>query len=353
MTPPATRLLEIIGRGDAAIWVRVEAVLGSAPREVGASMVVDAHGWVDGTLGGGHLEFDAIGRARRQLANGERLAWRRYRLGPSLGQCCGGAVLLSWRRVDAREHAWVDAMARIEREGGTLWLRSRTDGAEGAHTAALQSPPAGPASPRADLDPALGPQGDAWRHWVSRVDAVPWTVWVFGAGHVGQALVRVLATLPARIVWVDPRGGCIGPGQPPNVVPLESDSPSHEVASIPAGADVLVMTHSHALDFDLCGALLARGDLPWIGLIGSRTKAASFRARLARRGIAAAQIARLHCPVGTPVPGPEGRGVIDRHPGAIALSIALDAWGRRRTALAAAVPAAGTALPAALPGVGR
>jgi xanthine dehydrogenase accessory factor len=337
------RLAAHVRAGGRAVWVRVERVEGSAPREPGAAMRVDADGTIDGTIGGGHLEHDAIGLARRLLASGERVARCRRVLGASLGQCCGGVVELSLRVADARELGWIDALAALEREGGTLWLETRADAGGGPHTVASGLEPVAGAEARATpdaTDPAARPAGTAapgrdatelggrWRI-VSRVEADPWTVWVFGAGHVGDALVRVLGTLPARVVMVDPRLEVAPAGWPPGAAVLASDSPAHEVAAIPAGADVLVMTHSHALDFDLCRALLARDDLGLVGLIGSYTKAASFRGRLARRGLSAERIARLRCPVGA-MPADGRRAELDRHPGAIAVSVAFELWQHRR-----------------------
>lgn len=321
MTPPAACLLDLARAGRPAVWVRIEQVRGSAPREVGASMVVDAGGRVAGTIGGGHLEFQAIDEARRMLALGGRARLRAVALGPSLGQCCGGAVRLSLRRVDAGELAWVEALAVLERDGGGL--RLATDArALGPHTRVLgpEEPAGDPSAPTADDEAA---------RFVSSVSAAPWPVWVFGAGHVGDALVRVLATLPASIVWVDPRSAPFPAGLPPAVVCVESDSPVHEVRSVPPGADVLVMTHSHALDLALCAALLAREDLGSVGVIGSATKAARFRSALARRGLPADRIARLQCPIGTP-PADGTRRALDRHPGAIAVSVAFALWARRR-----------------------
>lgn len=336
---PLARMAAFVRGGGRCAWVRIERVEGSAPREVGASMRVDADGGLDGTIGGGHLEHDAIGLARRLLASDARVARCRRVLGASLGQCCGGVVELSLRVADARELDWVDALAELERDGGTLWLDTRADAASGPHTAARAQPPAD--------EPAAAPRGDAtetggrWR-LVSRVDADPWTVWVFGAGHVGDALVRVLGTLPARIVMVDPRLDAAPSGWPAGARLHVSDSPAHEVAAIPAGADVLVMTHSHALDFDLCRALLARDDLGLVGLIGSRTKAASFRGRLARRGLAPERIARLRCPVGA-MPADGRRTALDRHPGTIAVSVAFELWQQRRERAVRPAPAAGEA----------
>ncbi|MCA3177854.1 MAG: xanthine dehydrogenase accessory protein XdhC [Burkholderiaceae bacterium] len=329
MSVPGARLIETARAGAPAVWVRVECTRGSAPREPGASMLVGALGEA-GTIGGGHLEFEAIAQARRMLASGVRVAVRDVVLGASAGQCCGGAVVLSMRRIDARESPWLDALARLDEAGGTLWLATRAGDDDAPHTVVADAPPERPA------------EGTL----VSRVDVAPWRVWLFGAGHVGEAVVRVLATLPLHLVWVDARADRFPAALPANVEVLESDSPAHEVRAIPSGADVLVMTHSHALDFDVCVALLAREDLGAVGVIGSATKAASFRARLARRGVAPGRIARLRCPIGEPPRGSDGpavavRHALDRHPGAIAISVAFELWSLRRARVPAGVPATG------------
>jgi xanthine dehydrogenase accessory factor len=328
MSIPGSRLIEIVRADAPAVWVRVERVRGSAPREPGASMLVTDHG-DEGTIGGGRLEFEAIARARRMLASGERVVVSEVLLGASLGQCCGGAVALAWRRIDGRERAWIEALAAIDAAGGSRWLQTRTASAatDGApHTSLHAESPAAPG-------PGI---------LVSRVEVAPWSVWLFGAGHVGEAVVRVLATLPLTVTWVDPRTERFPAALPANVVTRDADSPAHEVAAIPAGTDVLVMTHSHALDFDLCRALLARADLGPIGVIGSATKAASLRGRLARRGIDALRLARLRCPIGEPPRGEAARHALDRHPGAIAVSVAHELWSlrRARAAAPAAAPAA-------------
>lgn len=316
MSIPAARMLEIARAGRHAAWVRVERVRGSAPREPGASLLVLEDAAFEGTIGGGRLEFEAIALARRMLAGTGRVLQREFVLGASLGQCCGGAVALSLRRIDARERAWLERLVVLEHDGGVAWLATVEAGADAPHSR---------------VDEGDAPvAGDEAGRLVSRLESRPWHVWVFGAGHVGEALVQVLGTLPARVTWVDPRSDVFPASLPARVVALESDGPAHEVASIPPGADVLVLTHSHALDFDLCVALLARDDLGRVGLIGSATKAASFRARLARRGLDARRIARLQCPIGVRPGDPTQRDPLDRHPGAIAVSVAFDLWGRRR-----------------------
>lgn len=305
-------LLDCIDAGSPGVWISVHHTRGSVPREAGAGMVVTADRQF-GTIGGGHLEWKAVELARERLALGHRAATlRRYPLGPSLGQCCGGVVDLMFRPFDAAGGAWGEALARAEAEGGDVALFTRCDG-DADHTALS--------------DPGEGAVA------CSRHAFDPWHVWLFGAGHVGAALERVLGVLDCRVTWVDTRAEAYPASVAPGVRILVSEAPQDEVGAIRPGSDVLVLTHSHVLDFDIVRALLVRDDLGQIGMIGSTTKAARFRRRLAERGVPDAAIARLSCPIGT-----HARG--DKHPGAIALDVATDLLARRREALAARRPVA-------------
>ena len=173
----------------------------------------------------------------------------------------------------------------------------------------------------------------------------PWPIWVFGAGHVGKALVQVLSTLPCRVTWVDSRDAEFPATQAHNVHVLLTDHPADEVNAIPAGADVLVLTHSHALDLEIVMQLVRRADLAYLGVIGSATKAQLFRRRLEARGLNAQ---RMVCPIGVAA-GVESREVAatlrkNKHPGAIALGVAADLLARR-DALSVASPIAATPAP--------
>jgi xanthine dehydrogenase accessory factor len=230
-------LAALASSGTPAVLVTVLRADGSTPREAGAKMVVSATAR-HGTIGGGHLEMEAIGIARALLASspaGDPPAplSRDFGLGPSLGQCCGGAVTLLFEAI----------------------LPAR------------------------------------------------WRVAVFGAGHVGRALVRLLADLPCQVDWIDSREDEFPAEVPGNVRAISTDAPEAEVRDLPPGCDVLVMTHSHQLDLLVVEAALRRGDLPYLGLIGSRTKRARFEARLAERGFAAPDLARIVCPIGIPGAG--------------------------------------------------
>ena len=253
----------------AAVVVEVSATRGSAPRDGGARMLVAADE-VLGTIGGGHLELLAIELARKALAQGTITPQEQhYALGPALGQCCGGAVSLRFVPL------------------------------------AMDDPAAWPAAaPRFQLQ-------------------------LYGAGHVGRAIVKLLEGIACRVWWIDQREAQfpVAPLQPLHgplytslhtpaahiervcVEPVEA-----EVQAAPPGAFYLVLTHSHDLDMAIVEAIFKRGDFGYVGLIGSNTKAARFRHRFEARGIDAALIQRLVCPIGLP-------GISGKEPEVIAVSV--------------------------------
>ncbi|WP_046985277.1 xanthine dehydrogenase accessory protein XdhC [Delftia tsuruhatensis] len=258
-------------------WVEVMDSRGSVPRERGAWMAVFADR-VAGTIGGGHLEFDVIDRARSLLRGwatpgeqGSQVATEhqhRYPLGPSLGQCCGGVVMLRFVLVP---------------QGRMDMLRER-----------------------------LQPPRDC--------------VALFGAGHVGHALVRLLCNLPYRVMWVDSRDS-VFPEEEHELVQCEySDPVQSAVADLPAGSQVLIMSFSHAEDLEVVAQCLGRqrqhGDLPYVGLIGSATKWATFRRRLRERGFSDAELDHVTCPIGVP-------GIKGKEPEVIAVAVAAQLLQRR------------------------
>jgi len=331
-------LARVLERDGAAVRVVVAAVRGSAPREPGACLLVtrgDACVPL-GTIGGGHLEWKAIDIARGMLEAGAGPEARldRFALGATLGQCCGGAVELWFERWDAADLALVRA-ALEARARGPATLVSRI--APGAPRRALVAGPVGgdafagppvargaraaggaPPSPRAWLahEPGDGPRRAVLHE---RLDSARPQLWVFGAGHVGSALVRVLGALPLDVHWVDAREAqlraAFPDGMPANVSASISDDPAGDVASAPPGALFVVMTHSHDLDFEIVRSLLERDDFAWAGVIGSATKAARFAHRLERRGFARERIARIACPIGVP-------GIDGKEPATIAVAVA-------------------------------
>ena len=248
----ADELLQRLAHAD-AVWVEVQQVQGSGPREPGAWMAVfdDA---VVGTIGGGQLEFEAIAHARASLQRQGIEPRRRFALGPSLGQCCGGVVWLGFERIGAAD---------------TERLRARLLDAQRQHM----------------------------------------PVALFGGGHVGRAIVALLGTLPVRTHWIDSRDEVFPERLPVNALAEHSDPVHAAVPTLAAGSRVLIMSFSHAEDLDIVAACLKRSrehdDLPFVGLIGSKSKWAAFRHRLQARGFSQEELARVTCPIG--VAGVQGK----------------------------------------------
>jgi xanthine dehydrogenase accessory factor len=257
--------------GEKGMLVRVEATSGSAPRDRDAAMLVFAYDSI-GTIGGGALEHGAINRARAALmANQPAPDNETIPLGPAIGQCCGGSVRLRYSMVDAGNAAPLD-------------------------------------------------------QWLEALEAGRGVLWLFGAGHVGQAVVRALEPLDIDVTWVDSRPGVAG-GLGEDLPIVTARAPHLEVASIPSDSMVLVMTHSHAQDFDIVHAALGRADLPFVGLIGSATKRARFLSRLKARGHGGHALSRLVCPIGV-------EGISGKQPAVIAASVAAQILRYREQALA-------------------
>jgi len=283
-----------VARHGRVTRVVIADLRGSSPREVGAAMLVWNSGQ-SGTIGGGALEFAAAQAARGQTAPA-RVS--RHALGPELGQCCGGAVTLLSEIYDA------EAVAALE---GEVITRPVTGAAEI------------PLAVRRMLDRAraqgLRPEPQLIDGWmVEPVTRPARHLWIWGAGHVGRAMVDVLSPLPdLAITWVD-----TGPERFPETVPdgvtvLPAVNPADLVQRAPAAAEHLIVTYSHALDLELCHRLLCHG-FGFAGLIGSATKWARFRSRLRGLGHAPERIARIACPIGDPSFG--------KHPQQIAIGVA-------------------------------
>lgn len=318
-----------------AVLVTVAITEGSVPREAGAHMLVTADAQAD-TIGGGHLELCALEVARAMLREADATigsAGRakaapapqllRYALGPTLGQCCGGVVYLAYELVDAAL-AQVLAQLRLHQRSD-CWRVSALDGT--ASTLLLDAdgsvltPTETPASISALLpafDYARSTQvlrDDAGRRWLADAVLAPRAhLLLFGAGHVGAAIVRLLGQLPCTVSWIDEREDMFPAEVPANVRIEATDTPEALVASAPAGASYLVLTHSHALDQRLSEAIVARADVGWFGLIGSQTKRVQFERRMAARGLPAERIAAMVCPIGLP-------GIRSKLPAVIAASV--------------------------------
>src|SRR5919106_3245715 len=228
------------------IEVLVVETRGSAPRDAGTRMWVGASE-VHGTIGGGNLEYTALKIAREMLFSSETRRERKFALGDSLVQCCGGQVLLRFTKTEEPLPA----------------------------------------------------------------DEVRFDVILFGAGHVGKEVARILERLPCRLTWVDPRPDVFPSALNANTKVVIEEEPAWMVAEAPRGAYYVVMTHSHALDLELVERILERNDAAFVGLIGSETKGAKFRARLRAKGV---DPSNLVCPIGLFKSG--------KHPAAVAVAVA-------------------------------
>lgn len=312
-----------------AILLTVARSEGSAPREAGAKMLVTADRCFD-TIGGGHLEYSAIAFARRMLAEEASATPRieRFALGPTLGQCCGGVVHLAFERIDTAAHAGFAALDAALRAQDDRWRLVPLNGQHRAQTVTAADAP-----PGIDLHAVMQCciRADAsGRHWL--IDPCPGArpnLYLFGAGHVGAAIVRVLEGIPCRITWADEREDLFPQPLPPHVTAEATDTPEALIDAAPHGASFLVMTHSHALDQRLAECILRRADIGdgtgWFGLIGSRTKRIQFERRLRNTGISPQVFAQMVCPIG--LPGIEGKA-----PAVIAVAVAaqlLQVWEKR------------------------
>jgi xanthine dehydrogenase accessory factor len=237
------------------IFVTISGVVGSAPREAGATLAVSAEGIV-GTIGGGRLEWDAIAEARAMLASGKSTKQSTIALGPVIGQCCGGRVTLSFQRGNAK-------------------LISQLVEAE---TAEITARP---------------------------------LVHIYGAGHVGRALANALAPLPLRVLLIDSRADELARCLAVRVEKYHTETLVSRAEEAPPNSAHVIMTHSHTLDSLIAGAVLERGDFRYLGIIGSKTKRASFLKAFRTIGITKPMLDRVICPIG-------GNAVADKRPEIIA-----------------------------------
>jgi xanthine dehydrogenase accessory factor len=291
--------------------ILVAAHQGSTPRAAGTSMLVWADG-EEGTIGGGALEFEALRRARALLAaQAPQARLDRLPLGPALGQCCGGSVTLV-TEVFATLPALADGLFARPLPG--------TGPAAGPEPLALRRLRAG-----ARGEGVRPPRPLLLEGWLVEAAAAPARpLWIWGAGHVGRALAAVLAPLPdLALTWVDTAPDRFPERIPPGVRALPAPDPCAAVPLAPQAAEHLILTFSHALDLALCDALLRHG-FAGCGLIGSATKRARFRTRLAALGHPPARIDRIACPIGDPALG--------KHPQTIAIGVAAHLLAPRRAA---------------------
>ena len=318
-----------------AVMVTVASTIGSTPREPGAKMIVTSQ-QMYGTIGGGNLEHQACAIARSQLDSPESERLKRFPLGAGLGQCCGGLVNLMFEPV-VESSSWVESALQLQAQGQD-WVRVVATKAEESdqnsnHLMLATNQPGQSLQQSSANDELIeaaksmlkgsqkaalyqvGGSSDCYFFDVSRKP--DFQLVLFGAGHVGRAVVNILRDLPIQISWVDSRDDQFPDEIPDNVDCICSDTPQAEVDVAPAGCYFLVMTHDHALDQNLAEQILQRDDFAYFGLIGSESKRRMFETRMHRRGIAKQRFERMICPIGVD-------GIDSKAPAAIAISVAAE-----------------------------
>jgi xanthine dehydrogenase accessory factor len=232
-------IISRIETDGAAVVVTVAKAAGSTPREAGAVMIVFRDGSFTGTIGGGTLEWLAQAEAQKLFGSAKSTATMNWSLGPDTGQCCGGRVSISFARIAA------DEAERV-------------------------------------------------------VDLVPTqnniSLLLFGAGHVGRALVLALAPLPFDVQWIDSRADAFPSHVPTDTKTILVSDPLSALQTARDGSLIAIMTHSHALDLAIVDAALRDDRFHYVGLIGSETKRARFTSQLKQAGHT--HLERLVCPIG-------------------------------------------------------
>lgn len=298
---------DLISQSIPVVLITVVKVEGSAPRSASSRMLVLKDRIIE-TIGGGNLELEVISLARRMLTGAQKSEYRLelYGLGPALQQCCGGAVTIAFEKIDQRPQWIADSIKLLERQDSIMVTHFSDDGARREFF-----------DSSADL--ASSYEGLTL---VEKLNPLMPDVVIFGAGHVGSALVKVLATLPFRVHWVDERSELFPPSLPENVRQYSHAGWAELVEQLPDAALNIVMTHSHNLDEDICYQYLNQKEFYFLGLIGSKTKRARFLHRLRERGIVQDQLNRLTCPIGVPE-------VTGNSPPEIAIGVAAQLLGLR------------------------
>lgn len=318
---------------EPCVLVTLNLILGSAPRESGSRMIVTRNA-VHGSIGGGNLEYRSIGKAREMLSESAeaRQVHEPVGLGPVLNQCCGGAVTVLYEVLPRGRPEWLQALVDALKVGRGAVLASAIDRPLPEHAVLGPAPTDRPEIPaevrdaarallaaepsaQADSEPlaAVELEGDTWWLEPVRRDRVP--LLLFGAGHVGREVARLLSRLPFAVSWIDSRENAFdGVDDADGVTCVRTDDPAACVRGAGTGTLFVVMTHSHQLDEAICREVLERDEFGWLGLIGSDTKRRRFEQRLARHGISADRLARLVCPIGLD-------GIRGKQPATIALSL--------------------------------
>lgn len=332
-------LSDLTAAGEGAVLVTVAGIRGSAPREIGAKMIVTATETI-GTIGGGQLEYQST-RIAAQMLDEQQHALRSFPLGSAMGQCCGGVVEILFEPIAGSLPAWLRDLGALYGQHTPAVIATRISRSAPSKFIVTADNVFGEDASDASAD-MIAAARDILQH--DRIEprrnvqelyepvVMPdLNIAVFGAGHVGTAVVRALSGLDCNIRWVDSRRN-IFRQIPVNVRPIEAPEAALEVAAMPPGSYYLVMTHSHALDFDICDRILRRGDARYCGLIGSVTKRRRFARRFRQQGTPPQAIDQLVCPIGVD-------GISGKKPAEIAVAVAAEILKLREQRTIVAQPA--------------
>ncbi|WP_237155456.1 xanthine dehydrogenase accessory protein XdhC [Oryzibacter oryziterrae] len=299
-------LARLVARDGIAALITVADARGSTPREAGARMILSRDGAISGTIGGGRLELEATERAQAMMKAGQETAERlSLALGPSTGQCCGGHASLIVEVFTAGRTGHLQSLAAAE-QGGPFQTEAQF----------VAGQPIDRRVTSRDRRPAFA-QLDASGWLVEGFGRLMHPVALFGAGHVGRAIVLALAPLPFDVTLIDSRAEAL-PGLPfAHLKERYAPEPAALVAELAPDTSILIMTHDHGLDLDILHAALVRGGFPYVGMIGSATKRARFERRLRDLGHDAEMAGAFACPIGIP-------GILSKEPAVIAASVAAD-----------------------------
>jgi xanthine dehydrogenase accessory factor len=326
MKPWLQTLPQWLAHGQDCVLVTVVHVAGSTPREAGASMLVrlaDApmQQTVD-TIGGGHLEWEACQIAQDMLLHpqGESIRLERFNLGARLGQCCGGLVLVLFERIAAS--STFEWQQRLQVMQGSYCL-TRTIQSTDLYSSWSLAAEAKTEKASFSGDSRL--ESHQMWSYSQQISSHQFDVYIFGAGHVGQALVNLLLPLQARVRLIDERDDVFPDISHPNLQCISTDTPEADIAAAPSHSYFLIMTHNHALDLQLCHAVFKRHDFAYFGMIGSKSKRAVFERRLLDRGVLFERLPQLICPIGV-------AGISSKEPAAIAVGVVaqlLQVWSAK------------------------
>jgi xanthine dehydrogenase accessory factor len=301
-------LSDITAAGEAAVLVTISGIRGSTPRETGAKMIVTARETI-GTIGGGQLEHQCTHIAAGLIGGKEIPTTRRFPLGPALGQCCGGVVDVLFEPVASGLPGWLRDLRSLHGQRQPSVLVTATDSATKFVVSAdnvfgIEDGACDPVvieEARSLLQGGAAAVKDGM--FYEPVLGSDFNIAVFGAGHVGAAVVSLLSGLDCNIRWIDSRRD-IFRAPPRNVRTIETGEPALEVAAMPP-------------DFDICDRILRRGDAAYCGLIGSLTKRRRFEKRFRQQGLSQSAIERLVCPIGV-------TGISGKKPAEIAIAVAAE-----------------------------